>query len=230
MAVHISEIHPNPESGFEWVEIHNDTQEFLHANQIRLYDPTGKSLKLTVTDISPDSYVIATASAVLNNGGDAVFLEKDGVILESIAFGPIEQSKSYVRCGTMWLENVLPTYGRANLCAEPTEFVDNTVDTNSDNDETNMPEITFSPSKSPENSIMEKKKELGAKKFMYFNQKHALSEVKTSLTPSTPVTQIPLSPPLQKASSLSPLVLVGFFSVIQLIFLVYLIFRRIRYR
>ncbi|KXK11578.1 MAG: hypothetical protein UZ22_OP11002000324, partial [Microgenomates bacterium OLB23] len=84
---------------------------------------TAKNLKLNTQSIEPHGYAIATASAVLNNSGDTIILEKDSLIVETLTYTTLEQGTSYARCDDIWIFNALPTEGTHNLCSEQDTYV-----------------------------------------------------------------------------------------------------------
>jgi len=214
----VSEIHPNPEEGFEWVEVYNGGSESISTSRLKLYDVTSKVLKINKDILPARTYVVATASAILNNGGDTVILEKDGIVIETITYETIQQGKSYSRCNNVWIINVLPTYEIANLCEEPTASPTNILH-----------EATPTPSPTIKIVPTSEKKNLLAP--IEFKKKHALSEqISSEIKMPTP-TKALIKPQPQPTSSalVSSLVPIGIFSFIQCVFLVYLIIKRIRY-
>jgi len=117
----LNEIFSNPlASEFEWVELYNDGPNTIQAGGYILYDVSGKSLHLT-GDVEPGSYIVATSSAVLNNSGDTVFLSKNGVVIESLQFGSLDQGKSYGWCSgtSSWVVGI-PSQLQMNICAAAT--------------------------------------------------------------------------------------------------------------
>ncbi len=220
--IFINEIHPNPTDGFEWVELYNNTNEVISTSRVNLYDQTSKNLKFSTILFEPKSYVIATSSSILNNGGDTVILEQDGVIIESLTYGAIATGRSYSRCDAIWIKDVLPTYGLSNGCDEsviiPTTLI--------------VVPPTLSPSvpqKEPTALVVARTHPSKALKPIDFNAKHGNNIPKatsSALVPSINVSQqnkdFPTSSyPLQ-------LLTIGMVSLIQCIFLVYLIIKRIR--
>jgi hypothetical protein len=222
----INEIHPSPLDGFEWVELFNNSNESISVSRIKLYDQTSKALKINKDVLSPYTYAIATASAVLNNSGDTILLEKDGTIMETITYGAIESGKSYARCDNIWIENVVATYGSSNLCEE------NTLPTGQPSrTPTSTPSTPVQPFiSSPLVTIAPTRKITQSLAAISFNTKHALlhqtAQPSQKISPTITIIQniksTQPSPPL-------PLFAIGVFSLIQCIFLVYLIIKRIRF-
>ncbi len=226
MPLHINEIHPNPEDGFEWIELFNETTETINVSKIKLYDVTGKSLKISETSILPNHYVIATASAILNNSGDTVLLELDGQVIESVTFSSIEQGKSYAKCAEGWVENLVATKGIANACtsAVPTEEFEPDEDTV---ENTTSPQTISSPA-AP--ITLEPTKRASVKvKATYYYDKFGLAK-NPAPSPTILITAKPNPVTSNHISTNIPIILAGLFTLIQIIFLVYLVYRRLQYK
>lgn len=224
----VNEIFPNPTDGLEWVELLNNSSYAIHTSRLNVYDSTGKKLTLNSQSIEPHTYVTATASAILNNSGDSVILEKDSVIVETIIFPAIESGKSYMRCDNFWVDNINPSYTAANLCEEPTLIV-----------QPSLLHVELSPSPQlsiPIPSTFPSKKLSGSTVYIsgtpiLFSKKHGLPENKHSkeASPEALVAHM-ITPPVHRTSANNTsyvLLAIGGFSFIQCVILVYLIYKRI---
>ncbi len=232
----INEIHPNPEEGFEWVEIYNNSAESISVSRLKLYDQTSKSLKFNKDIIPARAYVAATASAILNNSGDTVILEKDGIVIETITYETIQQGKSYARCNNVWITNVLSTYELINLCEAPSAAPTiGTSEPMSKDVLTQTPVGPYATTSLPKVSSSAKMSQNLEKKIalapIEFNKKHAQVDQTIPQTKTPAPTKTLITPQIQSthSDSFSPLLFIGIFSFIQCIFLVYLIIKRIRY-
>lgn len=118
----INEIYPAPESGqFEWVELYNDSPDEVSLSDFNLADEKNNQLIFEVRTVGGNNYAIATASGVLNNGGDTVYLKKtngDAIDTRTYSDG-FDASKSYVRCPdeNNWMITHFLTRGSENTQA-----------------------------------------------------------------------------------------------------------------
>src|SRR3990167_8269306 len=97
----INEIYPAPQSGeFEWIEIYNHSDLALSTFDYNLTDLAGNKIKWTTDAIDAFSFLLATASAVLNNTGDTVFIKNNLNEIVNIATysGALSSIQSYSRC------------------------------------------------------------------------------------------------------------------------------------
>lgn len=212
--IYFSEIHPNPEDGFEWIELYNNSNESISISRLKVYDQTSKNLRFTNTFFEPKTYITASASAILNNGGDTVILEKDGLILESVSYSAVAQGRSFTRCDNVWITDVVPTFGFNNICDEmsisPTAIA------------------TPSPLPSPTRTVPTLSLIKHIEHPLDFNLKH--NNVSQKASPPA-MMQTMITPQPQKSSNVprsTLLLTIGFVSFIQCVFLVYLIIKRIR--
>lgn len=223
--IFINEIYPNPVDGNEWIEIYNSTNENITTSRLKLYDQTGKYIRINKDLIQPKSYTIATASAVLNNSGDTVLLEKDGVVVETVSFGPIEQGKSYARCADIWIENILSTFALPNLCSEEDISITATLPPQ------NVIAATPTPSSTQQNPSSIYATSTQAKRVLPpidFDAKHSLIAKATSPMPTHIILATP-SVPSTSSAGITPLMAIAIVSFIQCVFLVYLIIKRIKF-
>lgn len=224
--IYINEIYPNPIDGYEWIEIYNNSNESITTTRLKLYDQTSKNLKINKDVIQPQSYAIATAAAVLNNSGDTVLLEKDGAVLETVMFGPIEQGKSYARCSNVWIENALATFAYVNLCTD--EDISATVPPSQSTITPTPKSILIQQYPSPTHPIFIVPTRILPP--VDFSAKHGL--IKQIITPKLLPTRIILATPSDTPTSsanVMPLFFIAAVSFIQCVFLVYLIIKRIKF-
>lgn len=115
----MTEVYPAPSEGFEWVEICNSGQESIALSNYVLLDGSGKKLSMPQILLAPQQYVLATSSGVLNNTGDSVFLQKNGLTIESMNYDtPVNAQQSYISCNAVWTLTNVVTPGFENVgCA-----------------------------------------------------------------------------------------------------------------
>jgi len=229
--IYVNEIHPFPASGYEWVELYNASENDISSTRLKLYDITNKSIKINDLIIPPHTYVIATSSAVLNNGGDTIVFELDSVVSETITYEAIDQDKSYARCTIEWFSNVAPSMGVSNLCDTNPPIILPTP--------TPLPPVpSTAPIQPPPGThlILPQSPTITTPKHarpilapVLFNKKHPanLPLQNNNSTIATPTARINI-PTLHKDSPLSLMTMIGVFSFIQLVFLVYLIIKRVQ--
>ena len=104
--IHISEILPNPEgtdTGHEWVELHNTTQQEVSLCGLLLDDEEGGSAPFALKDlrIPPEGFLVipdTTSKIVLGNTTDSVrLLDSAGATLEEVSYEDAPSGKSYSR-------------------------------------------------------------------------------------------------------------------------------------
>jgi Lamin Tail Domain len=99
----LSEIYPAPSQGYEWVEICNTADEPISLASYTIHDSANKSIYVPKITLQPDQYVLATASGVLNNTGDSIYLRKSGVIIETMTYdSAVTSAQSFVKCSEVW--------------------------------------------------------------------------------------------------------------------------------
>ncbi|OGK38812.1 hypothetical protein A3B02_00395 [Candidatus Roizmanbacteria bacterium RIFCSPLOWO2_01_FULL_42_14] len=123
--VQISEVYPVPPSGqFEWIELHNISEDSVSVGSYKLVDNANHTIKLPQLVALPNMYIIATASGILNNSGDSVtLLSPSGVTIDTMTYEVILiPSQSLALCGTEWVIADITTPGFANSAciADPT--------------------------------------------------------------------------------------------------------------
>ena len=119
----INEIYPAPDAGeFEWIEIYNNSDLDLSTFDYNLTDLAGNKIKWTTDTIDAFSFLLATASAVLNNTGDTIFLKNSINEIVNIATysSTLSSLQSYSRCpdgGDNWIATTSVTKNSSNLPA-----------------------------------------------------------------------------------------------------------------
>lgn len=98
----ITEVHPNPASGPEWVELYNDTSVSASLSGWTLKDQlsTPSVIHTFSTEVIPPlaAMVIELASSKLNNTADGVLLlDPDGATQDSMQYETTEAGKSWIR-------------------------------------------------------------------------------------------------------------------------------------
>jgi Lamin Tail Domain len=124
----MTEVYPAPSDGFEWVELCNSGTESIALFNYVLLDSSGKKLSIPQIELVPQQYILATSSGVLNNTGDTVYLQKNGLTIESMNYDtPVNAQQSYISCNAVWTLTNSVTPGFENVgCATtpmPTTFV-----------------------------------------------------------------------------------------------------------
>ncbi len=112
----MTEVYPAPSEGFEWVEICNTGPEGVSLAQYTLLDSSGKKLTVPQILLASQQYVLATSSSVLNNTGDAVYLQKNGLTIESMNYDTaVNAQQSYISCNAVWTLTNIVTPGFENI-------------------------------------------------------------------------------------------------------------------
>jgi Lamin Tail Domain len=116
----IVEIYPAPaENEDEWVEIYNDGSDVADLSGFVLEDVTGKRLVWSQQSLQPGEVAIATAAAILNNGGDTISLKEiGGALITSHTYASTVSGKSQVWCAGSWILGS-PTKGQYDQSACP---------------------------------------------------------------------------------------------------------------
>ena len=121
-----NEVYPAPETGaYEWIELYNDSANDINLSDYELYDVTGKKMLFDSLLFKSQTYLIATAEGVLNNGGDSMFLKDNaGAVIETLTYpSSITAPASYARCPTvsgLFTKVAQETMRLANTSACPT--------------------------------------------------------------------------------------------------------------
>lgn len=154
----INEIYPAPRLGDEeWVEIYNDGEKEIDLSIYSLSDIIGKKIIFATNSAAPFSFVLATASGVLNNTGpETIYLkDKNNNVLEIASYSSsFDASKSVIKCpdgNGNWYFSFFITKGYSNeqgcLILTPTLMPSFTpVPTSSS---TVLPSPSFSPDETP---------------------------------------------------------------------------------
>lgn len=123
--IQMTEIYPAPAGGYEWIELCNNSDSLIQSSELSLYDSAGNTLFIPSQIINPGEYLIATASSVLNNAGDTVFLERLDNLIQTATYSErINHEQSYVLCDGLWTITDITSPGTANpVCQTPTRLV-----------------------------------------------------------------------------------------------------------
>lgn len=124
----INEIYPSPESGDEWVEIFNNSEQSIELKEYTLLDKSGKKLLFTTQEILPKQYVTATSDQVLNNSGDTVLLLKGTLQVDIATYSAtLSSTQSFSRCtsesDTWQVTNNISKNAINNPCVTPTPLI-----------------------------------------------------------------------------------------------------------
>lgn len=148
----ISEVYPAPSEGYEWVELCNNSESSISLSGYNLQDSVGKKLYVPNITLEPDQYVLATASSILNNGGDTVSLLKNSFVIQKMSYDvSIGAQESFVFCAGAWgrTNNVTPAYENdqcvvvsPTITSSPTQKIKPTTGTAIEN-------VTLAPSIAP---------------------------------------------------------------------------------
>ena len=115
----------------DWIELHNEGTEPVSLEGVSLSDKKGKLEKYTFPAgavVQPDEYIIVFASGAkkdiadeyhapfkLSAKGEGVYLSKDGVVIDSVFFGPQERDVSLALDEDgVYKQTITPTPGAAN--------------------------------------------------------------------------------------------------------------------
>lgn len=113
----IQEIHPNPISGQEWIELVSIDGSEIRIDGCILRDASGIIATMPMdTILAPGAaHVVALASSKLNNSGDTVSVGTADAVGDQAAFGTAPQGKSWgIVPGTASWEWMGPTPGAPN--------------------------------------------------------------------------------------------------------------------
>lgn len=120
----INEIYPAPSSGdWEWVELYNDQIDALSLQSYTVTDLAGNKLKFdSATPLPGGGYTLASASSVLNNSGDTVFLKDPaGQTVDVATYSAgLTADQTVARCpdgNGIWQTVSLPTKNSSNAPA-----------------------------------------------------------------------------------------------------------------
>lgn len=82
----LNEFMPKPGDNKDWVEIYNISSNPIDITGWKLVDTTGVFVTFSAI-LAPDSFLVATESARLNNGGDTIFLtNSDNAIVDTKSY------------------------------------------------------------------------------------------------------------------------------------------------
>jgi hypothetical protein len=125
----------------EWVEIYNPDSILYILYNWQIKDALGNS-RVFSTTISAQSYAVVTlSSGIINNEGDAVYLDRpDGQRLSSAQLPACHKGKSFVLQSGAWIETSTSTKGAANIIDTSALITDSSEmnDTSSDNQDDNI--------------------------------------------------------------------------------------------
>ena len=182
----ISEVYPAPADGYEWVELCNASEASISLDNYSLQDSVGKRINIPSINLEPNQYIIATASSVLNNSGDTIYLRKGSQVIESMSYDLSTSSlESYIFCKS-WVKTLDITPGFKNpLCS--TEATGTPAPTNEPKPTQTLP--TTTPTLAPL-SIRKPSPQV-------FSAKHAPKSTPTL----APITQRPTAQPIKHHSA-----------------------------
>lgn len=159
----INEIYPAPSSGDEeWVEIYNDGGKEIDLSLYSLSDATGKKIVFATNSAAPFSFVLATASGVLNNTGpETIYLkDKNNNVLEIASYSSsFDANKSMIKCpdgSGNWYLSFFVTKGYSNEqgCLILTPALLPTFTPIPTPSSMVLPSPTFSPNETPTPSLI----------------------------------------------------------------------------
>jgi hypothetical protein len=121
----INELHPNPTSGSEWVELYNPDSTPAQLASWYLEDElSSPAIIFTFTNesIEPGEYLVVPVSSKLNNSADGIKLKNpSGSVVDSTSYTSSQAGLSWARVpdGSGPLHLQTPTQGQPNLEAVP---------------------------------------------------------------------------------------------------------------
>ncbi len=124
-SLQLNELYPSPDkSSTEWIEIVNRGTQPISTNGYRIRDAANNTLPLTATQLESGGFYIATASSLLNNSGDTVYLvNPSGEVVDTATYSAtLTSSQSVARCtDTEWIVTTSISRERDNLeaCITP---------------------------------------------------------------------------------------------------------------
>ncbi len=93
----LSEFHPCPEGGVEWLELYNEGKEAVTVTGLRISDESGNYRTLSGTVPALGYAVLSWSGSLLNNAGDSFEVNTEqGRILAQVEYSACDSSTSYV--------------------------------------------------------------------------------------------------------------------------------------
>jgi len=122
----ISEFFPNPigkDSGNEWIELFNDSENAVNLNGWQIKDTSGKTFIFKNQIIVPHEYLVLdnkTTKISLNNNNETLFLyDAKGNLIDKATFtGAASEGKSLIRQNNQFVFTNEPTPGETNKLSE----------------------------------------------------------------------------------------------------------------
>lgn len=124
-SLQLNELYPSPDkSSTEWIEIVNRGTQSISTNGYRIRDAANNTLPLTATQLESGGFYIASASSLLNNSGDTVYLvNPSGEVVDTATYSAtLTSSQSVARCtDTQWIVTTSISKEQDNLeaCIPP---------------------------------------------------------------------------------------------------------------
>lgn len=113
----LTEIHPNPTEGDEWVEICNDTLDNLDTSRIQIKDASGNVITTGNSELATKSYATFFSKNVLNNSGDTVYIYFDDYLVDTVTYPSLSKGESYTKCDDTWITTDVVSKGSKNTLA-----------------------------------------------------------------------------------------------------------------
>ncbi len=119
----INELYPvTSNNDPEWVELYNNSESEIETNNYQLVDLANNRVVIPIVTIGSYQYIIATASSLMNNTGDSLFLkDSSGRTIDSVSYpNGLTIHNSYCRCpdgGNNWIITDIITKNSSNQTA-----------------------------------------------------------------------------------------------------------------
>jgi hypothetical protein len=127
-ALQLNELYPSPDKlSTEWIELLNSGPEPIMTNGYLIRDAANNTLPLPSQLVESDRFLIATATSLLNNSGDTVYLiNPAGEIIDIATYSATLSSiQSFARCSdNRWVVTTAISREQPNLdaCILPSVF------------------------------------------------------------------------------------------------------------
>ncbi len=121
-SIKITEVMPDPESGDEWVEIFNTTNQTIDLSQFQIDDVDGgsKPQNLSKVLLAPNQFFIHFTSSVFNNAGDSIRILYQTSVIDIFSYTSSVKGVSFaIDTKNNWQQTTDPTPGESNSIVPP---------------------------------------------------------------------------------------------------------------
>lgn len=118
----ITEVMPDPETGDEWVEILNTSNQSIDISQFQVDDLDGgsKPQNLPKVLLTPNQYYVHFTSSVFNNAGDSIRILYQSTIIDIFSYTNSTKGISFaIDSAGNWRQTTDPTPGESNSIVFP---------------------------------------------------------------------------------------------------------------